>query len=189
MEINWDLLKKAEDDIQLLNRAFKESFFGSEENKNYFYEVEADAFFTSSTLKIQTPYNTYTFNKKLDGTFVFKKDKIEQYVYDISGKYSFENWKKLISEAEEDFAEVLAISEDVLAWLDKNTKRTMTQSMSKGYKKLFNSWFGKKEQQASIEYKEEAKEEATKELVQEDNKENVVKSEDIEKKEENEKSK
>lgn len=157
MEINWDLFKKAENEIQILNEEFKKEFFGSEEDKNYFYEVEADAFFSSSSLKIQTPYNIYSFNKKLDGAFVFKKDKIEQYVYDIDGKYSFENWKKLIEEAEEDFNEVLAISEDVLEWLDTNTKRSMTQNMSKGYKKFFSSLFGKKEQPASIEYKEEEK--------------------------------
>lgn len=151
MEINWELYKKAEDELNALAQEFKKEFFGSEENKNYFYEVEADAEFTPTELWIKTPYNNYRFNKKLDDTFVFKKDKVEHYVYDIDGKYSFENWKKLIEEAEEDFNEVLGIKDDVIAWLDKNTKRTMKKNVSK----LFGSWFGKKEKQASIEYKEE----------------------------------
>lgn len=187
MEIDWDLYKRAEDEMRFLKEEFKKRFFSSneDEKENYFHEIEADATFTTSGLKIQTPYNTYIFNKKLDGTFIFKKDKIEQYVYDIDGKYSFENWKKLLSEAEEDFAQVLGISEDVLRWLDTNTKRTMTQSVSK----LFSSIFGKKEQPASIEYKEELDTQDKADKKEEDFEEKVAKTKEKTPKEEDEKSK
>lgn len=154
MDLDWELLEKAKEEKARIEKEIKDEFFGSSEKPNYFYEIKADVEVTSLDVCIKTIYNSYKFKRKKSGKFVFKKDKLSQYFYAIDASYTIETWEKGIKAAKKDFQEVLAISEDLIKFLEDNSKKTLASSM----KNFYNSFFGKKEKQASIEYKGEPKE-------------------------------
>lgn len=155
MDMDWELLEKAKEERVRIEKEFKEKFFGSSEKPNYFFETKAQVEVTSLDVVIKTIYNSYKFKRKKNGSFVFKKDKISQYLYAIDASYTVETWEKGLKAAKKDFEEVFAISEDVVKFLEENSKKTFTSSM----KNFYNSFFGKKETQQTIEYKEEDKKE------------------------------
>lgn len=159
MDLDWELLERGKEEKARIEKEIKDEFFGSAEKSNYFYEIKADVEVTSLDVTIKTIYNSYKFKRKKNGKFVFKKDKISQYFYAIDASYTIQTWEKGLKAAKKDFEEVLGISEELIKFLEQNSKKTLASSM----KKFYNSFFGKKEEQASIEYKEEVKEEKAKE--------------------------
>lgn len=177
MDFDWELLSKAKEETARIEKEFKQKFFDDSEGKNYFKKNNAEVEILSNEVILKTKFNTYKFKRKHNGKFVFKKDKITQYLYAIEASYTIETWEMGIKGAKKDFKEVLAISEDVCKWLEDSTKKTFKSNM----KKFYNSFFGIKEEQASIEYKEEEK---PKEEQEEPKKEEAPKEEKLSKKEE-----
>lgn len=151
MDMDWELLQKAKEERVRIEKEIKDRFFGSSEKPNYFYTIKADVEVSSLDVIIKTMYNSYKFKRKKDGKFIFKKDKIDQYFYAIDASYTIDTWEKGLKAAKEDFEEILSISEDVIKFLEDSSKKTISSSMKNFYK----SFFGKKEKQASIEYKEQ----------------------------------
>lgn len=167
MDLDWELLERAKEEKVRIEKEIKDEFFGSSEKPNYFYEIKADVEVTSLDVIVKTLYNSYRFKRKKSGKFVFKKDKLSQYFYAIDASYTLETWEKGLEAAKKDFEEVLAISDELIKFLEKNSKKTIASSM----KNFYNSFFSKKEKQASIEYKEDLpkeEEEAKKEDKKED---------------------
>lgn len=163
MDFDWELLQKANEEKDRIEKNFRDRFFSKEDS--YFHGIETQIDISSTEFTIKTNYNSYKFRRKKDGSFIFKKDKLEQYFYSIDASYTIETWKKGLEAAQKDFEEIIAIKDDILKWLENNSKTTFGNSI----KKFYSSIFGKRVEPASIELKEELPKEKNEQINHENN--------------------
>lgn len=149
MDFDWELLQKANEEKDRIQKAFKDRFFSKE--GSYFHGIETDVDVSATETIIKTNYNSYKFRRKQDGTFIFKKDKLEQYFYSIDASYTIDTWKKGLEAAKKDFEEIMSIKDEIISYLENSSKATFGSSI----KKFYDSIFGKKDEPASLELKEE----------------------------------
>ncbi len=186
MDFDWGLLQRANEEKDRIEKEFKKKFF--QKKDSYFYDIQTDVEINATEVIIKTNYNSYKFRRKQDGSFILKKDKLEQYFYTIDASYTIDTWQKGLEAAREDFEQIIAIKDDICSYLEENSKFTFSDSV----RRFYTSVFGKKEEAPSIELKDEEKKEEkskkTEENEQKDKKEEKPKDENtdqkVEKKEE-----
>lgn len=150
MDFDWELLQRANEEKSRIEKSFKEKFFSKD--AAYFKDMETDVEISATEAIVKTNYNNYKFRRKQDGSFVLKKDKLEQYFYAIDASYTIDTWQKGLEAAKRDFEEIIAIKEDIESWLEDSSRVTFSSSI----KKFYASIFGKKEDEhPSIELKED----------------------------------
>lgn len=154
MDFDWELLQRANEEKNRIEKAFKDRFFSKD--GSYFKDIETNVEISATEAIVVTNYNSYKFRRKQNGAFILKKDKLEQYFYAIDASYTIDTWQKGLEAAQRDFEEIIAIKEDIESWLEDSSKVTLSSSI----KRFYTSLFGKKEEdQPSIELKKETIEE------------------------------
>ncbi len=149
MEFDWTLLQKASEEKKRIEREFRRHFF--EKKDSYFEDSDVEVEISATEVIITTNYNSYKLRRKQNGSFVMKKDKLEQYFYAIDASYTIDTWQKGLVAAREDFEEIIAIKDEMCSWLEENSKFTFADNV----KRFYVSMFGKKEETPSIELKDE----------------------------------
>lgn len=150
MDFDWELLQRANEEKDRIEKAFKDRFFSKD--GSYFKDIETSVEVSATEAIVTTNYNSYKFRRKQNGSFLLKKDKLEQYFYAIDASYTIDTWQKGLEAAQRDFEEIIAIKEDIESWLEDSSKVTLSSSIKRFYASLFGK---KEEEQPSIELKEE----------------------------------